>query len=107
MSQTLVEPLAEPDVTDKNPLIRLRNIEKCFKTRAGMTYVLRQINLDIAEGDFITIMGPSGAGKSTLLSIIGMLDASWEGEYFFDGAPVHSISPKQRSELNKKNIGFI
>jgi putative ABC transport system ATP-binding protein len=107
MSETLVEPLSNTATADRNPLIRLRNLEKCFKTRAGMTYVLRQISLDIAEGDFITFMGPSGAGKSTLLSIIGMLDASWEGEYFFDGAPVHSISPKQRAELNKKNIGFV
>jgi ABC-type lipoprotein export system ATPase subunit len=107
MSETLVEPLSHQTAADKGPLIRLRNLEKCFKTRAGMTYVLRQINLDIAEGDFITIMGPSGAGKSTLLSIIGMLDASWEGEYYFDGAAVHGMSPKQRAELNKKNIGFV
>src|ERR1051325_9564951 len=107
MSETLVEPLSKPVAAEKNPLIRLRNIEKCFKTRAGMTYVLRQINLDIAEGEFITIMGPSGAGKSTLLSILGMLDASWEGEFYFDGAPVHSMAPKQRAELNKKNIGFV
>ena len=75
MSETLVEPLSNSATADKDPLIRLRNVEKCFKTRAGMTYVLRQINLDIAEGEFITIMGPSGAGKSTLLSIIGLLDA--------------------------------
>jgi putative ABC transport system ATP-binding protein len=107
MSETLVEPLSNETEADKGPLIRLRNLEKCFKTRAGMTYVLRQINLDIAEGEFITIMGPSGAGKSTLLSIIGMLDASWEGEYYFDGAAVHLMSPKQRAELNKKNIGFV
>jgi putative ABC transport system ATP-binding protein len=107
MSETLVEPLSNPATADKDPLIRLRNVEKCFKTRAGMTYVLRQINLDIAEGEFITIMGPSGAGKSTLLSIIGLLDASWEGEFYFDGTPVHSMSPKQRAELNKKNIGFV
>ena len=107
MSETLVEPLSNTETADKNPLIRLRNLEKCFKTRAGMTYVLRQINLDIAEGEFITIMGPSGAGKSTLLSIIGMLDATWEGEYYFDGLPVHAMAPKQRAELNKKNIGFV
>jgi putative ABC transport system ATP-binding protein len=107
MSETLVEPLSNTETADKSPLIRLRNVEKCFKTRAGMTYVLRQINLDIAEGEFITIMGPSGAGKSTLLSIIGLLDASWEGEYYFDGTPVHSMSPRQRAELNKKNIGFV
>src|SRR5258705_3344432 len=107
MSQTLVEPLANTIDAEKAPLIRLRNLEKCFKTRAGMTYVLRQINIDIAEGEFITIMGPSGAGKSTLMSIIGMVDASWEGEFYFDGAPVHTMSPKQRAELNKKNIGFV
>ena len=107
MSETLVEPLSKTVVEEKGPLIRLRNLEKCFKTRAGMTYVLRQINLDIAEGEFITIMGPSGAGKSTLLSILGMLDASWEGEYYFDGVPVHTLAPKQRAEVNKKNIGFV
>lgn len=107
MSQTLVEPLSNTRTEEKGPLIRLRNLEKCFKTRAGMTYVLRQINLDIAEGEFITIMGPSGAGKSTLLSILGMLDATWEGEYHFDGVPVHTLSPKQRAEVNKKNIGFV
>jgi putative ABC transport system ATP-binding protein len=107
MSETLVEPLSKTAGEEKGPLIRLRNLEKCFKTRAGMTYVLRQINLDIAEGEFITIMGPSGAGKSTLLSILGMLDASWEGEYFFDGVPVHTLAPKQRAEVNKKNIGFV
>jgi len=92
---------------EKEPLIRMRNLEKCFKTRAGMTYVLRQINLDIAEGEFITIMGPSGAGKSTLLSILGMLDASWEGEYYFGGAAVHTMAPRERADLNKKNIGFV
>src|SRR5438270_8383019 len=107
MSETLVEPLSNATAADKGPLIRLRNLEKCFKTRAGMTYVLRQINLDIAEGEFITIMGPSGAGKSTLMSIIGMLDASWEGEFYFDGSPVHSLAPRQRAELNKKHIGFV
>lgn len=72
-----------------------------------MTYVLRQINLDILPGDFVTIMGPSGAGKSTLLSIIGMLDAAWEGEYYFLEQPVHLLPPKKRAELNKANIGFV
>src|ERR1700741_1723883 len=107
MSQTLVQPNSDATDAEKGPIIRLRNIEKCFKTRAGMTYVLRQINLDIADGEFITIMGPSGAGKSTLLSILGMLDASWEGEYYFDGIPIHKLNPRQRAEVNKKNIGFV
>lgn len=98
-----------PDISEneKALLIQLRNVEKSFKTRAGFTYVLRQISLDIREGEFITIMGPSGAGKSTLLSILGMLDAAWEGEFYFDGTPVHTMAPRQRAELNKKNIGFV
>jgi len=88
-------------------MIRLRNIEKYYETKAGKSYVLRNINLDIAEGDFVTIMGPSGAGKSTLLSILGMLDASWYGEYWLSEQPVHKLAPKARAELNKKTIGFV
>jgi ABC-type lipoprotein export system ATPase subunit len=89
------------------PLIRLRNIEKCYQTKAGFTYVLRQINLDIAEGDFVTIMGPSGAGKSSLLGILGLYDHAWEGEYFLMGHPTHRLSPKDRAALNKRYIGFV
>ena len=88
-------------------LIRLQDIEKCYQTKAGFTYVLRQINLDIAEGDFVTVMGPSGAGKSTLLGILGMYDHAWEGEFVFRGHPVHRLKPKDRSALNKQFIGFV
>ena len=88
-------------------MIKLRNLEKCFKTNAGMTYVLRQINLDIGEGEFVSIMGPSGAGKSTLLSILGMLDGIWSGEYRFFDHDVHKMKQKDRIELNKKYIGFV
>jgi len=73
----------------------------------GFTYVLRQINLDIAQGEFLTIMGPSGAGKSTLLAILGFYDSSWEGEYFFREQATHSLSPKARAALNKRHIGFV
>ena len=68
---------------------------------------MRQINLDIAEGEFITIMGPSGAGKSTLLAILGFYDNQWEGEYYFDEQPVHKLSPKARAMLNKRHVGFV
>ena len=88
-------------------MIQLRNLEKSFPTRPAPTYVLRQINLDIAEGEFITIMGPSGAGKSTLLSIAGLYDSAWEGEYVLDGQPVHQLKPKDRAALNKQLIGFV
>lgn len=89
------------------PLIALKNLEKSYETRAGQTWVLRRINLSIAPGEFVTIMGPSGAGKTTLLSILGMLDHAWTGEYFFLGEAVHDVKPKNRIELNKKNIGFV
>jgi ABC-type lipoprotein export system ATPase subunit len=69
--------------------------------------VLRRINVEVKEGEFVTIMGPSGAGKSTLLSILGMLDGAWTGEYYFLEQPVHKLNVKQRAELNKKNIGFV
>jgi ABC-type lipoprotein export system ATPase subunit len=88
-------------------LIRLRNVEKRYQTKAGFTYVLRQINLDIAEGDFITIMGPSGAGKSTLLGILGMYDHAWEGEFKFHGHSVHRLVPKDFALLNKRYVGFV
>jgi putative ABC transport system ATP-binding protein len=88
-------------------MIQLRNIEKCYQTKAGFTYVLRQINLDIAEGEFLTIMGPSGAGKSTLLGILGMYDHAWEGEFTFLDQPVHRLSPKDRAKLNKSYVGFV
>ncbi|MEN6333584.1 MAG: ABC transporter ATP-binding protein [Phycisphaerales bacterium] len=88
-------------------MIRLRNIEKCYETKAGKNYVLRQINLDIEEGEFVTFMGPSAAGKTTLLNILGMLDGDWTGEYhLFDNA-IHSLKPKQRLALNKQYIGFV
>ncbi|HEV2130575.1 MAG TPA: ABC transporter ATP-binding protein [Longimicrobiaceae bacterium] len=89
------------------PLIGLRNIEKFYETKAGRTYVLRQVSLDVRHGEFISIMGPSGAGKSTLLNILGMFDGDWNGEYFFNGQAVHGLKPKHRSELNKRSIGFV
>ncbi len=63
-------------------MIGLQNLEKAVRTKAGFLYLLRQINLQIEEGEFLTIMGPSGAGKSALLSILGLHDRAWEGEYF-------------------------
>src|SRR5512146_3425404 len=88
-------------------MIRLVNLERAYKTAAGATYVLRRINLEIREGEFVTIMGPSGAGKTTLLSILGMLDDGWSGEFYFLGQPVHKLNRKQRSDINRKYIGFV
>ncbi len=88
-------------------MIRLRNVEKAIKQGAGQIFLLRRIDLDIAPGEFVTVMGPSGAGKTTLLSILGLLDAGWTGEYELFGEPVHELSPKQRAELAKRTVGFV
>src|SRR3954469_23067190 len=88
-------------------MIQLRNVKKSYRSGAGETFVLRRIDADIREGEFVTIMGPSGAGKSTLLSILGMLDGAWTGEFEFLGNQVHRMKPKDRVELNKKYIGFV
>jgi ABC-type lipoprotein export system ATPase subunit len=69
--------------------------------------VLRYIDLDIEEGEFVTIMGPSGAGKSTLLHIIGALDTASEGEYYFEDQVVHKLNEKHRTRLHQMNIGFV
>jgi ABC-type lipoprotein export system ATPase subunit len=89
------------------PLIRISNLERFYQTGPTRTWVLRRINVEIKEGDFITVMGPSGSGKSTLLNIIGMLDSGWAGEYHLLDHPVHKLNPKQRIELNKRYIGFV
>ncbi|MFH2035411.1 MAG: ABC transporter ATP-binding protein [Candidatus Zixiibacteriota bacterium] len=88
-------------------MLQLKNVSKFYKTGSFNTYVLRKINLEISEGEFVTIMGPSGAGKSTLLNIIGMLDNLSEGDYNFMDESVHTLKEKKRAELYKQYIGFI
>jgi ABC-type lipoprotein export system ATPase subunit len=88
-------------------MIQLKNLERVYKTPAGQTWVLRRINLEIREGEFITIMGPSGAGKSSLLNVLALLDDAWEGEYWFRDEAVHAMKRKQRAELAKKNSGMV
>ncbi len=88
-------------------MIRLRNVEKFFQHGPTKTFVLRRINVDIQEGDFVSIMGPSGAGKSTLLHLIGMHDSAWTGEYYFLDYPIHAMKKKDRDELYKKYFGFV
>jgi putative ABC transport system ATP-binding protein len=88
-------------------VITLRNVERFYQNGPTRTFVLRRIDLDIRQGEFVTIMGPSGAGKSTLLSILGMLDSAWTGEFHFLGEAVHQLPPRKRVELNKRHIGFV
>ena len=88
-------------------MISLQNIYKWYNTGANKAFVLKDINLDINEGEFVSIMGPSGSGKSTLLNVIGMLDGVNEGSYQFMGENVFDLSEKQRASLYKKYIGFV
>ena len=88
-------------------MIELRNVEKFYESGVGRTYVLRRVNLEVREGEFVSIMGPSGSGKTTLLSILGFLDSAWGGEYFFMEQAVHKMKPKERAQLHKRYVGFV
>lgn len=88
-------------------MIELQHISKWYYLGGRPVFVLKDINLSISEGEFISVMGPSGSGKSTLLNIIGMLDSPSEGSYRFLGQSVYDLKERHRSELYKKNIGFI
>ncbi|HUF27220.1 MAG TPA: ABC transporter ATP-binding protein [Gemmatimonadaceae bacterium] len=100
--------MTSPEISTKpQPLLALNNLEKAIPAGGGTLYLLRRITNDVAPGEFVTIMGPSGAGKSTLLGILGMLDHSWAGEYWFLGQPVHRMKPRDRVALNKRYIGFV
>jgi putative ABC transport system ATP-binding protein len=88
-------------------MIRTINLSKIFHTEMVETTALNNVNLEVNRGEFVAIMGPSGCGKSTLLNILGLLDSSDSGEYYFDGTEVSRFSEKQRTNLRKGNIGFI
>jgi putative ABC transport system ATP-binding protein len=89
------------------PLIQLRNVDRYYDQPLSRTFVLRGVDLDVEQGEFLTIVGPSGSGKSTLLNIIGLLDEPDAGEYLFEGVPAHRLSEKKRTELHREHIGFV
>ena len=90
-----------------NTVLETKHITKWVNTGSGRVFLLRDINLNVKQGEFISVMGPSGSGKTTLLNVLGMLDVFDEGEYNFFGQEVQGLKEKQRSELHKNNIGFI
>jgi putative ABC transport system ATP-binding protein len=96
----------KPEVR-KRHMIQLKNLERSYKLPAGQFWVLRRINLEIREGEFITIMGPSGAGKSSLLNVLALLDDGWDGEFWFRDQAVHDMKRKQRADLAKRNVGMV
>jgi putative ABC transport system ATP-binding protein len=88
-------------------MIKTTNLRKIYLTEEVETTALNNVNIEINEGEFVSIMGPSGCGKSTLLNILGLLDNPSDGEYFFLGHEVSKHSERQRAQLRKKNIGFV
>lgn len=88
-------------------LLQLNNIFKWVQSGGTRIFLLKDINLEVNEGDFISIMGPSGSGKSTLLNVIGMLDNFDEGSYHFLDESVHTLKEKHRINLYKQYVGFV
>ncbi|MCC7401108.1 MAG: ABC transporter ATP-binding protein [Chitinophagaceae bacterium] len=88
-------------------MLELKGIYKWVNTGNHRTFLLKDVDMSVKAGEFISIMGPSGSGKSTLLNVIGMLDEFNEGEYNFLNEPVHKLKEKQRSALYKQYIGFV
>ena len=88
-------------------MLKLHNMFKVYQTDEVETVALNGVNIEINQGDFVSVMGPSGCGKSTLLNIVGLLDSPSDGDYFFFDENVAQYSEKQRSVIRKKNIGFI
>lgn len=88
-------------------MIKLKDIDKYVDAKFQRSFILKGIDLEVKEGEFVSIMGPSGSGKSTLLNIIGMLDKPSAGEYYFLDEPVHKFSERKTSNLHKEYIGFV
>jgi putative ABC transport system ATP-binding protein len=89
------------------PLIQLESLTKNFTTEAGIISAIKDVNLTINAGDYLSIAGPSGCGKSTLMSILGLLDTSSGGQYLLNGHPVHDLDVYQRAAIRNKEIGFV
>jgi ABC-type lipoprotein export system ATPase subunit len=96
----------KPSIIPTN-MLELKGIYKWYNTGVNRTFILKDVDLAVKAGEFISVMGPSGSGKSTLLNIIGMLDEPSQGEYHFMGQPVHQLKEKQRSQIYKQHVGFV
>ena len=88
-------------------MLKLHNLSKIYRTDDVETLALNNVNIEIAEGEFVAIMGPSGCGKSTLLNTIGMLDSPSEGHFIFNGEDISGLNENQLAEIRKRNVGFI
>jgi ABC-type lipoprotein export system ATPase subunit len=90
-----------------NPLVRLVDVDRSYPLAGAQVWVLRHINLEIARGEFVSVMGPSGAGKSSLLNVLGLMDSDWRGHYELDGVAVEKLDVKRRQALQRDKIAFI
>lgn len=88
-------------------MIKITDMEKIYRTEEVETVALDKLNLEVREGEFVAVMGPSGCGKSTLLNILGLLDDPDNGSFVFNGVEVAKFTERKRSDMRKKNIGFV
>ncbi len=88
-------------------MVITEGLTKVFKAEGVETLALRGVSLKVEKGDFITVMGPSGCGKTTLLNLLGLIDEPSAGKYYFFGQDVYSMNERQKTELRKRNIGFV
>ncbi|RDV25989.1 ABC transporter ATP-binding protein [Alteromonas aestuariivivens] len=88
-------------------MLLMKNVQKSFRTELVETHALRDFNLQVKDGDFVSVTGPSGSGKTTFLNIAGLLETYTSGQYFLDGQDVSALTDRQRSRLRNEKIGFI
>lgn len=88
-------------------MVELKKVEKSCVQSGQRHWILRNVNLSVREGEFLSVVGPSGSGKSSLLSALGLLDSDWQGEYWFDGKALHKMNPRERGGFARDHIGFI
>jgi len=98
---------ADPDLQNSKNMIELEGIEKIYRTDKIETVALTNVNLNVREGEFISIMGPSGSGKSTLLNVIGLLDVATKGIVSLNGKQISSYKDKHLARVRNEEIGFI
>lgn len=88
-------------------MIKIKDLEKIYRTEEVETIALNKLSIEVKEGEFVAVMGPSGCGKSTLLNILGLLDDSDGGSFIFNGVEVSHFNERKRAEMRKHNIGFV
>ncbi|MCH2081686.1 MAG: ABC transporter ATP-binding protein [Saprospiraceae bacterium] len=88
-------------------MIKIENLIKTYQTDEVETTALNKVNIDIKQGEFVSVMGPSGCGKSTLMNVLGMIDSPTQGNYYFNGEEIGHLSERKRSDIRKHNLGFV